>query len=65
MRKPKVTMRTKHFFLYCLLLSSLGYNGWTWLTTQPTPKLDEVFLKYPLADDGFVYGVSTNGVALQ
>ncbi|MGV8861794.1 MAG: hypothetical protein ACOH2T_11565 [Pseudomonas sp.] len=61
MRRRKVIMLAKRLCLYCLLVSSLGYNGWTWLTTQNLPKLDKVFLKYPLPDDAFVYGVSTNG----
>ena len=54
-------MLAKRLCLYCLLFSSLGYNGWTWLTTKSAPELDKIFLKYPLADGGFVYGVSTNG----
>jgi len=54
-------MLTKQLPIYLLLLSSLGYNGWMWFTAPTHPELDKVFLKYPLADDGVVYGASTNG----
>ena len=61
MRNPRDIMLTKRLSIYALLAFSLLINGWTWLTSPNAPQLDKVILKYPFGDQGFVYGVSTNG----
>ncbi|MCI8208040.1 hypothetical protein AUC61_00705 [Pseudomonas sp. S25] len=60
MLAPEASRLMIRCIAYMTLAACLLHTGWTWLNQPGNPELDQVVLKYSLANGGFIYGVRDN-----